>query len=283
MHRISILNQGYPPPENSLKNGVISLLFGLFIASFLIFFEPFDINIRNYTTGELAFFGLITTLCFLFFQNLLPSLFPKFFHAKTWKVKHQIGYYLLLLFCISSLNGLYINYLRDLPFSWRNYGQIIVQTFGLGIIAIGLLVLLDFNWRLRKNLQQAAQLNQGLTRETQKLSGKSFTIQTDLKETFSLREKDFLFAQSSGNYLYIHRSHAPKALHRLSLNALERQLNSDSLQRCHRSFLVNLRQVTHMEGNAQGLKLFFEESEEAVPVSRKYLDAIKAYIEPSRI
>ena len=278
----TILNQDYPPPNNSTKNVAIALGFGLFIAAFLIFFEPFDINIRNYSTGELSIFGLITTLCFLFFQNLFPALFPKFFEADSWKVKHQMLYYGGMVFFISTLNGVYINYLRDLSFSWSNYGEIIWQTFGLGVIGISLIVLLDYNWKLRKNLQQAERLSLGLLKDTPSPNGNTFTIQTDLKESFTLHEEDFLFAQSDGNYIHIHRKNAPKTLHRLSLHALAQQLESKALMRCHRSYLVNLNQVQRLKGNAQGLKLFFDDKEPPVPVSRKYLAEVKQFMENSR-
>lgn len=141
-----ILNQAFPPPAANRKNFVLALLSGAFVGGFLLFFQPFAIDRVSYTypTLSLLGYGLITTFCLLFFLCLLPWLFPKFFHAYRWKLKHQLGFYALIIFVIATGNGLYTNALFDLDFHWPNTLKMFRQTYAIGIILTALLVLLDY-------------------------------------------------------------------------------------------------------------------------------------------
>jgi DNA-binding LytR/AlgR family response regulator len=52
-------------------------------------------------------------------------------------------------------------------------------------------------------------------------------------------------------------------------------LDSDKIIRCHRAYIINLDFVKRIEGNAQGLKLNLSNSENVIPVSRKYVDVVR--------
>jgi DNA-binding LytR/AlgR family response regulator len=44
--------------------------------------------------------------------------------------------------------------------------------------------------------------------------------------------------------------------------------------RCHRAFIVNTKNVSHIEGNAAGYRLSLKSTENKIPVSRNYGPAI---------
>ena len=52
--------------------------------------------------------------------------------------------------------------------------------------------------------------------------------------------------------------------------------------KCHRAFLVNLRHVVKVSGNAQGYRLQVGECREEVLVSRAYIRVVKDYFEDMR-
>lgn len=279
---IGVFGSHYPPPDSGKTGYVIAILFGVFIGLFLLFFQPFDLNVSKFTSVEVLFFGVISTFTFLFYQILLPQLWPALFNEKHWTVSHQILFYLCLAFTIATFNGMYINYINQLAFSWENYWYIIVRTAVLGSIPISFIVLYNYNRALKTNVANAAQFKEKLEVNKNPSPEQPLLIHTHLKETtFSLQEDHFLYAQSSGNYLYIYQTASPKSIYRISLNSLEEQLNSSHLIRTHRSYLVNLNKVKQVTGNAQGLKLFLETVEEPIPVSRKYIESVKAYFESS--
>jgi DNA-binding LytR/AlgR family response regulator len=52
-------------------------------------------------------------------------------------------------------------------------------------------------------------------------------------------------------------------------------LDSTDIFRCHKSYLINLTQVAHISGNAQGYKLHLQNSTIEIPVSRTLNATIK--------
>ena len=69
-----------------------------------------------------------------------------------------------------------------------------------------------------------------------------------------------------------------KVTYRIQLSEFETQLKeASSLVRCHRSYMVNLKKVKNVSGNAQGLKLELINQSEIIPVSRKYIPIVKQF------
>ena len=277
------LNQKYPAPKPELRSIITAILFGLFVGLFLLFFEPFDINLSTHKnkTIELLFFGAITTIILLVFLYLFPLLFPEVFSDMRWKVKHQIVFYLIVLFVIATFNGLYTIYINDFDFSWANYWWIIYRTYILGGIPLAFIVLIDQQRKAKMNAGQAQTMLNSIKDFEKDTTETSYRIATDLKnETISFAEDDFYYAVATGNYIDIYIStkvSLKKETYRLALSSLEAQLDTTSLVRCHRSYLVNLKKVKNVSGNAQGLKLTFNNQLDIVPVTRKYIPIVKQF------
>ena len=281
---LRILIQKYPAPRPILRNLIIAILFGLFIGLFLLFFEPFDINLSTNENKifQLLFFGCITTIILLIFLYIFPLLLPKVFSDEHWKVKHQISFYLVILFVIATFNGIYTNYINSLPFSWYNYWWIISRTFVLGGIPIAFITLLDYQRKVKFNNNQASTI---LSKKKESLKDSKETlhrISTDLKnETISFNTNAFFYAKAVGNYIDMYvlvENTLKKVTYRITLSSFEVQLTeTTSLIRCHRSYIVNLEKVEKISGNAQGLKLELKNESEIVPVSRKYIPIVKQF------
>lgn len=281
---LTILDQKYPAPKPTLRSIIVALFFGLFIGLFLLFFEPFGTNLNTNVSKEfqLFFFGFITTLVLLIFLVSLPFLFPFIFSDEKWKVKHQIVFYIIILFVISTANGVYTNYINTLTFSWSNYWWIINRTFVLGGIPIAFLTLLDYQRKFKLNTTDAHEIlaSKGTSHET--FDQQIHHISTDLKdEIIILIEEEFNYAVAVGNYIDVWslvENTLQKATYRVSLSAFEAQLvASSSLVRCHRSYLINLKKIDHIAGNAQGLKLQLKNQEKTIPVSRMYIPKVRQY------
>ncbi len=282
-----ILNNEYPAPNPTKRNLVVSLLFGVFIAFFLIYFEPFEINISSgkNTIGSLLFFGAISAFVLIIFLYVLPFFLPEIFADKHWKVKHQIIFCSAILLVIATLNGLYTNYINSMSFSWSNYWWIINRTFVLGSIPFSFFILIDFKRRDAMNKEAAIAILKGKNKNDQTPKVGVYLIVTDLKnETFTFEDRDFNHAVAIGNYTDLYFSNEAdltRSTYRISLTSFEKQLNAANLQRCHRSYLVNINKVTNVSGNAQGLKLTLADGTSEVPVSRKYIPDIKKSLSKS--
>ncbi|MEL6720701.1 MAG: LytTR family DNA-binding domain-containing protein [Bacteroidota bacterium] len=284
---LNIFNKPYPPSEPGKTSILLSAGLGLLVGAFLIFFEPFDISRMDleYKTIKIALYGVITFLAMLFFLHFLPMLAPKLMSDKHWKVKHEIVFLMLMIFFIATLNGLYVNYINELDFSWRNYYIIIRDTAIVGIVPICFIVLIDQNrkWQKYAKAADSIQLQEAEILEELRTS----KIQIPLPNNASIIEIDpihLLFIEADGNYVEVRESVAnevSKQLHRTTLSYLESQLYASHIVKCHRSFLVNLNQVTKVEGNAQGFRLTLQEGLAVVPVSRKFVPMIKSFFAES--
>lgn len=102
-------------------------------------------------------------------------------------------------------------------------------------------------------------------------------------ENLELPAADFLFAAAADNYTniyYLHNGLLQQVLFRVSVKSLAEQAAAiSSIFRCHKSFLVNLRQVAHISGNAQGYKLHLHQNEFTVPVSRSLNSQVKQLLQ----
>jgi DNA-binding LytR/AlgR family response regulator len=105
----------------------------------------------------------------------------------------------------------------------------------------------------------------------------------NLSENFQLAADDFLFASANDNYthiFYLRDGLVQQVLFRVSVKSLSEQAaGAPSIFRCHKSFLVNLQQVAHISGNAQGYKLHLQQNEFSVPVSRSLNSQVKQQLQ----
>jgi len=80
------------------------------------------------------------------------------------------------------------------------------------------------------------------------------------------------------NYVVINDITLSKQTFRSTLSKLADELLVYNIVRCHRSYLVNINAIKSVSGNAQGLKLQLKNTEQIIPVSRKYISKIKTIL-----
>ena len=279
---LRILAQEYPAPRPVLKSLIIAVLSGLFIALFLIYFEPFNLHEDN--VFQISFFGCITTIILVVFLYFSPLLLPNLFSDKNWKVGYQIILILLIILVIATFNSIYSIYRNSIPFSWDIYLLMLSRTCVLGIFPTAFITFLDYNQKLKSNLNLASNILKNKKEFLKDSRHVTHQILTDLKnETFSFLENDFNYAIADGNYTdicFLDENKLKKVTHRVTLSSFEIQLKEvSSLIRCHRSYMVNLNKVKNVSGNAQGLKLELINHSEIIPVSRKYIPIVKEFFQ----
>ena len=283
---LRILSKEYPAPRPVLKSLIIAVLSGLFIALFLLYFQPFNLHLN--TDGNkvfhMSFFGCITTFVLLFFLYVFPLLLPNLFSDKNWKLGYQIILNMLILIVIATFNSIYSNYMNSIPFGWDSYWLILSRTFVLGILPIAFITFVDYYQKVKYSLDLATNILKNKKEILKDSKEVTHQISTDLKnETFSFSENDFNYAIADTNYTDIYildENTLKKVTYRVTLSSFETQLKeSSSLKRCHRSHLVNLKKVKDVSGNAQGLKLELINQSEIIPVSRKYIPIVKQFFQ----
>ena len=104
-------------------------------------------------------------------------------------------------------------------------------------------------------------------------------------ETVTLYIPNLLYVESVGNYVKIiqlREGQVVSDMLRATLKQVEEQLQHyNVIVRCHRAFLVNLRQVDKVLSRAGNMQLLIKHSNDSIPVSRSNIASVKQAIAQS--
>ena len=271
------LNKPYPFIDKILSKLLISILFGLFIFLFLIFFQPFGIDeIIDNKSIYLFGFGLITSFALLISYILLPLLFSKLFDSNYWSIKKELIFILGNIIFITILNYEYYSIVDYGPTQKHNLVFFGLITASVGIFPVLFLVFIREMYLTGKSKKNALELNSLIEQKVRKVSEKEIiTINTDTKTDITKMDlQDLIYVKSEDNYckLYFKENNQIKnKLLRVSLKNIEEQLKKYSeILRCHRSYIVNKNHILKVSGNARSYVIHFALGNETAFVSRDF-------------
>jgi DNA-binding LytR/AlgR family response regulator len=94
----------------------------------------------------------------------------------------------------------------------------------------------------------------------------------------ALEPEKLLYIKNADNYVeifYTKNEGITKELVRTSLKRLEKELETFRIIRCHRSYMVNLKNISFTKKTRQGLHLELKiQNTPLIPVSKKYVESI---------
>ncbi len=275
-----MLNRPYPLSEITSRTFVGIVLAGIFVAAFLLVFQPFGIYYwhTDFKNLKIAGYGLVTILVLWTDFYLIRKRLPTFFHERDWKVWKEIAWTIFILLSVTFGNYLYnVVVLRSAAFRLTDFAIALFTTFSIGIFPTLGFVLANYIVQLRKYSQPITVHPPPVIPTPDETV--TFVAENE-KERLVLPSADLIFIESTDNYCMVHylkNGSVARELIRSSLTRLESQITDPQVMRCHRSYLVNLSAVQRVSGNAQGYKLHFEHWPEPVPVARKYSQLIASH------
>lgn len=234
---------------------VLVMITGFFMFFVLFLYKGFNIEQGSSLSGHSLFarsltFALTTSLTFWFHEFLVGHRIKK--HKKI----HILWWRLWEVFIAGTLVFLVYNYFwQGTEFYWTSYFLLLFEFFLVMVIP---LLIYEF---LQRNI-------------TNKTSSESYTFRSqNQKEKVMILADDILYLTSEDNYIeifYVSESSIKSEILRNTLKNIEEQLpeNSD-LHRCHRSYMVNFRQITKLHRKNRKLLLTLKGGVE-IPVSDKY-------------
>jgi len=239
----------------------------VFSVLFINIFVPFNINRWYSDSGFIQFlrlssYGFVVALVFLFTQFPLRKLFQ----IKTFSLKSYIPWLGLEIILISLV---YIflygnplgNFVNDFVFSLKYtlLGTCLPYSFALLIIYY-------------KN--QRAEIRELMNKVSQPTEKHLISFKDEYgKIKFSLQASDLLLLESTDNYVSVYFLSGGKLQRKLvrnTLKNLENMLKENAVIRCHRSFMVNTRNIELVYKNGKKLLIKIKEIEKQIPVSEKY-------------
>lgn len=286
------LSRPFPVPGSGIRRLRIAGVTGGFVAVFLWAFHPFDMA-RFFPEGLFGWiclgYGAITSAVYLLvMEGLVRS---GWVQEARWTIFREMGAQALLVSLIAVANMLYTDALQGRSTDWGRVGAWLVITWQVAAFPIVFNTAFRHYVALRRQLAAARSLDVLAHRAVMPdspvaqdspvhLSGKN------REEDLHLPLPDILAIEATGNYLkvfFLKNSQPTYALIRLTLQEAIRALPPEGpVQRCHRSFVVNLNRVTAVTGNAQGLRLSVQGMKESVPVSRAYVEPVRTRLRDLR-
>jgi len=271
-----------PFPLDTPSRQVFRYTFYTALCVFLILFllQPFGLN--ELTTSarilQAALYALVTFVFATVNTFMLPRLLPAVYREEKWTVGKELLHMCWQLVVIAFGNWLLNHWLSGTILSWYSLFKFLWFTMVVGIFPLWLNILLKQKRLLKKYeagaLQLDKQLNQAESPASVLLSQPETIVFTSEngKEQFMVASGDLRYITSADNYVQIHfwKGNEPAThLLRSTLRKMEEMLAPfPQFFRCHRAYIVNLSEVVHVSGNAQGYKLHLKDWAEPVPVSR---------------
>jgi LytTr DNA-binding domain len=296
--------QPFPSYSFSIKQTVISIASGLIV--FLIFYitQPFNIN-KLTPSLQLTYslvYGAVTAVCLLLLTVISPLVFSKIFNEEKWVVGKEVIFILVTIVLIAAFNLLVYQFLENLAITFTGFLKFLVATFFIGLLPISFSVLVKQKLLLDKYKEISDNINDQLVENKKEIPTENWQTEliTDtkpgpveaqklillkgegLEEKLELPEQDLWVLATADNYIqvtYRATGAIKTTLFRSTLTNMEQQLTGfDDIVRCHRGYIINISKVEKTVATAQGLKLKLEQQEELIPVSKTYLDKVRALL-----
>lgn len=277
------LNEPFPEPPGLYQNSINIAGVGVFITLFLYLIRPFGLDFYQGSTFLFCLgFGVVTILVGILFEFFSHYVLKIRKDLPSWTLKHWILNILILLLLIAVGNYCYINILSNWTHSnWTNFATMVYSTFLIGIFPT-IFAGLNIQLRAAKANQVNAERIQSQLKTTILATQPLQLFAQNQKQSLELNLEQLYFIESMQNYVAIHYQEGDrfkKMMLRNTIANLQEQVEKTTIIRCHRSYLVNTKLITQVQGNAQGLKLQLKGMESTqVPVSRKYIPTLREHL-----
>ncbi|WP_052480449.1 LytTR family DNA-binding domain-containing protein [Chryseobacterium sp. StRB126] len=268
----SLTASSYPTSKSVKEILISSLAAGILVYLFLIIFQPFGTENFHHPYKYLILFPYTIIFGAAFFTSNLCV-----FRFKDWSIASELLKIIGILFLGSILSYFYNSlFISHVTLSFQNYGYMFLYSLALGIPISAIYILSRYIY-LKK-----AHENTARNRAPQLIETSLNSTKTNLKISVNtteliISEGDFLCIQSMENYCtlyYLDNYQVKKLWLRISLSNILTQVQTPTIKRCHRSYIINLGKVKKIKGNAQGYKLTLPDIDFDIPVSRSFISII---------
>ena len=272
------LNRPYRGINDNWK---LTVIISLFIALFMLLFQPFGLSEYKsaYKSFVLLGYGGITFVILTINLFVITHVFKKWF--SNWTIGKQMVWLSWIIFSIGIGNYFYSSFIFHGFIGMK--GFILFQAFTLivGVFPVVIITLVSYNIKLKHNLKTAAEVNDLLeTKPTSSQTEETILLIADNgKDKLEVELSNLLYIESVGNYIqasYNQEGKIEKMLLRGTIKRIESETaQHPSLVKCHRAFIVNINQVESVKGNSQELRLVLKNGDIEIPVSRNNSQKMK--------
>jgi hypothetical protein len=271
------LKKPYKFNDDLKYNSKLIFFISIGVLVFLYLFQPLDVSLMNNKEKLYVVVGLgaITFLSLSLNLLILPSLFPSIFVKRIWNIKKEILWNSWILTTISVGYYLYYKMLGIFDVDFKMVLGLII----IAIIPITGLITVNRNRILRSYVKISKGINKKL-KENRFIEEKLVHFESDyVNDNLSIKVNLLILIRAANNYIEVfwkEKEEVKSQMIRTSLKKAEDLLAEHKfIFKCHRSYMVNTKFISKMEGNLRGYNLFFENINFTVPVSKNFTFQLK--------
>lgn len=277
------LKRSYPFNDDLKHNTKIIFFISLGVFLFLIIFQPLDMNKLSFEDKVISLAGIVIVTFVSLSINLLfvPSVFSKFLNSERWVIWKEVLWNIWILFTIS---GGYVLYYTILGLALFDVGVgTVIKIPLLGTLPITFLISTNQD-RLRKLYRKNAQQLNHRIEIKHALPNLEVVFESEYqKDTLTVKVSHIINVSSAGNYVEVFwfddAQIVKKQMVRTSLQKVELLLAPYTfIYKCHRSHLININFVEKVEGNYQGYRVYLDNGNLPIPISRNYISKFQNLI-----
>lgn len=217
-------------------------------------------------------------------------------YSKEWsyQIRRKVIFYLIMITLISALIGTYFTMIEwgckhwyyywidyDGNFSLKWYFNSFVQNLVYALFVSIYWLFMTNSRKKEYKIQELLSLNDAIDRTETVEDGQPCIVEIngESKETLSVDPSDILYIESVANYLsvwyFLDGDLKQKRIRNTLKNVEELLADYTFLLHCHRAFLVNIRFITHVDGNSAGCQLHLFSIDRTIPVSKANIEALR--------
>jgi len=262
--------------NNDKENFWLIIGVSVFTYLFLVAFKPFGSDAA--TPPEQIRYTLICFMVMCFNLLLLPRIAVRWLDSSNFTLGKYISFNLYNLLTISL--AISISNVIDGSFMAANnpLGRLFLVDLShvmmQGIIPLVVITFISHDRLLLRAIRSGSTATEILRQYKVRATTpnlESIIINSDTKEILEMKRSSFMYAHAENNYTEIFWKDdetISNKLLRLPLKSMEDQIGNTYIMRCHRSYLVNLKMVDSISGNANGYRLHMSPNDAYIPVSR---------------
>lgn len=277
------------PVELNDRPWITVILCTVIVVLALAVFEPFvyRFNSNDYLC---LLFGCssIAFVCSSLFFVVFPTIFTSCFSVSKWTIGRMYAYWAIYVLFFGTMvflyeYGLLKNYRVGEGLHSTFYGLFLYNIASAVFVSVIPLFVTNYITKTRhrqNNIVEARELNVCLSNRSKvQLVQEEVVLEGATKETVTVNPNEVLYLESSGNYVsivYRDGSMNRNKLLRCTIKQMEDALLPYAVFiRCHKSYIVNINQISAISGYEQGFRLSLFDTLEMIPVSNAYLDELK--------
>lgn len=273
---MSVLTRKYPFEQNGgwVKD---CLFYCLVVTLILALLQPFGFSTYSGNKWLVSLlFGAVTFFCCVVFHLLVFNPLQK--KVRPWRIWHQALTVLGMVLFIGLCNFILFSLLFQIPFYGGVYLMVLYWTLLIGVIVTVLSTSVSYLRYLRNKLDAL------LEKSTGEQEGVVVTVHdTRVRgNDISLPINDLVYIEAQKNNVavfYMKDGKLQKEEVQSTLAAVLNDLEGyANIFQCHRSFVVNLNNITSAKGNSNGYTLELGGGLATVPVSRSFVPKLRSFI-----